>query len=160
MSRDSPSSARKSNSDGTAPFQVMLDQLLGHEQPAGTARFPPPSTPAFDPTYAAPPAAPGSFGGAAAELYADAETESDSPIEDLAVLLVELPTSVEEAVAQELRLSDVLQPAELERVRRRFAYRNHPDRVAPALKSQALERMTIANVLIDQALKVARTRVR
>ena len=58
----------------------------------------------------------------------------------------------------ELQLSDDLEPADLERIRRTFAYRNHPDRVGPAHKMHALRRMTVANVLIDQALKTARAR--
>ena len=70
------------------------------------------------------------------------------------------PRSVEETVAHELQLSDDLKPADLERIRRTFAYRNHPDRVGPAHKMHALRRMTVANVLIDQALKTARARAR
>ena len=69
------------------------------------------------------------------------------------------PLSAEEAVTLELHLSDDLEPADLERMRRTFAYRNHPDRVGPAHKAQALQRMTVANVLIDHALKAARARV-
>ena len=70
------------------------------------------------------------------------------------------PRSVEETVALELNLTDDLRPADLERIRRTFAYRNHPDRVGPAHKMHALRRMTVANVLIDQALKTARARAR
>ncbi len=70
------------------------------------------------------------------------------------------PRSVEETVAHELQLSDDLAPADLERIRRTFAYRNHPDRVGPAHKMHALRRMTVANVLIDQALETARGRAR
>ncbi len=72
----------------------------------------------------------------------------------------EAPRSVEEAVTLELQLSDDLEPSELERRRRTFAYRNHPDRFGPAHQAWALRRMTVANVLIDQALKTARSRAR
>jgi hypothetical protein len=68
--------------------------------------------------------------------------------------------TIEETVTHELQLSDDLEPADLERIRRTFAYRNHPDRVGAAHKMPALQRMTAANVLIDQALKTARARAR
>jgi hypothetical protein len=67
---------------------------------------------------------------------------------------------LEEAVALELQLDDTLEPAELERARRRFALRNHPDRAGPLYRDEALRRMTVANVLVDQALKAARARSR
>jgi len=70
------------------------------------------------------------------------------------------PRSIEEVVTQELQLADDLEPADLERIRRTFAYRNHPDRVGPAHKLHSRRRMTAANVLIDQALEAARTRTR
>src|SRR5262249_4306370 len=68
--------------------------------------------------------------------------------------------TVEETVALELQLSDNLEPAEMERRRRLFAYRNHPDRFGPSQQEVALQRMTIANVLVDRALKLARSRTR
>lgn len=37
------------------------------------------------------------------------------------------------------------------KVRRRFAFDNHPDRVAPHLRDRAMVRMQIANMLIDAA---------
>jgi len=80
----------------------------------------------------------------------------DGDLADAAPDVVSL--SVEEAVARELQLSEALEPADLERIRRTFAYRNHPDRVGPAHKARALQRMTVANVLIDQALAAARAK--
>ncbi|RCS24958.1 hypothetical protein DUT91_05795 [Phyllobacterium salinisoli] len=55
-------------------------------------------------------------------------------------------------IARELQLSPDMSPIELARVRRRFAARNHPDRVAEPLRDCASERMKIANMLIDRAL--------
>jgi hypothetical protein len=107
--------------------------------------------PACDWTCLADAAAPAS-GAAYDQMYIDAEladTARQGP-----------PPSVEEAIALELQLSDTLEPAELERMRRRFAYRNHPDRVGPAQQARALQRMTVANALIDQTLKAARARAR
>jgi hypothetical protein len=48
--------------------------------------------------------------------------------------------SVEAALAPELALTDALAAAELERIRRAFAYRNHPDTVVPAYKAHAPQR--------------------
>jgi hypothetical protein len=57
-----------------------------------------------------------------------------------------------EAIAGELGLTPALGARDLERIRREFALANHPDRAAPAARDLATARMTIANMLIDQAL--------
>lgn len=58
-----------------------------------------------------------------------------------------------EAVARELQLTPQLTARELERIRRNFALANHPDRVASGDHDLATRRMTLANMLIDQALQ-------
>jgi hypothetical protein len=135
-------------SDSEEAFHIVLDRLIDRgDATVGTVpRWRP--APACDWTGLVDAAAPASGGAAAAEMYIDAGP-SEAP-----------PRSIEEAVALELQLSDDLQPSELERLRRRFAYRNHPDRVGPAHQAVALLRMTLANVLIDRALAVARARAR
>ena len=62
----------------------------------------------------------------------------------------ELPAISPEAISRELGLSDA-GPAELSRKRRSFAFKNHPDRVAPHLRQRAMVRMQVANMLIDEA---------
>jgi hypothetical protein len=57
------------------------------------------------------------------------------------------------SVLDELDLRDDLSDAELRRIRRDFAVRNHPDRVPLWQRDEATQRMTLANVLIDRALK-------
>ncbi len=42
------------------------------------------------------------------------------------------------------------------RKRRAFAFKNHPDRVAPHLRQRAMVRMQVANMLIDEAKKATR----
>lgn len=42
-------------------------------------------------------------------------------------------------------------PKNYDRLRRDFAFRNHPDRVAEHLRAYAIVRMQIANTLIDEA---------
>lgn len=61
-----------------------------------------------------------------------------------------------EAVHDELRLTSDLTADDLNRIRREFALQNHPDRVTPARRELATRRMTIANALIDEALKQKR----
>ena len=54
-------------------------------------------------------------------------------------------------IASELGLADLSSPEALSSIRRKFALQNHPDRVRPAYRDRANQRMTIANMLIDQA---------
>ena len=63
------------------------------------------------------------------------------------------PLPATEAIAGELGLTPALGARDLERIRREFALANHPDRVLPAARDLATRRMTIANMLIDQALQ-------
>lgn len=63
-----------------------------------------------------------------------------------------------ETVARELGLGADLSTGELERRRRAFALRNHPDRVTPQHWEVATRRMTLANMLIDLALREKRGR--
>lgn len=95
---------------------------------------------------------------AAAAEYRDADA-SELPV-DLAAeqaLLIEpeVPLSVDpDAIAAELGLASV-SSTELGRLRRSFALKNHPDRVAPHLRPRALARMQVANGLIDEARRRA-----
>jgi hypothetical protein len=61
------------------------------------------------------------------------------------------------SLAAELGLRTGLKPAELQRIRRAFALRNHPDRLDPARRQAASRRMTLANSLIDEALRRAKS---
>ncbi len=58
------------------------------------------------------------------------------------------------AIAIELGLPDA-KPADLGRLRRAFALKNHPDRMPPHLRERALQRMQVANGLIDEAKRRA-----
>lgn len=70
------------------------------------------------------------------------------------------PKSEHEQVVDELHLTPNLTSTDLKLLRRRFAKSNHPDRVAPAVREEATRRMTIANSLIDDALRGAKARPR
>lgn len=101
-------------------------------------------------------------GGAAEAEY----RESGASIEaELAALLAEadvsqaaeeLPPVEPEAIATELGLTPKSSVTDLGRLRRDFAFKNHPDRVAPHLRQRAMVRMQVANMLIDDAKRRAR----
>jgi hypothetical protein len=150
MSRESFRGFQAPAARGVDPFGALLDQLAAGAESAGEAaphRRPAPDftwTGGNDPAEAAAPRA------AVNSAYNDADA---SAVNDD-------PRSLEEAVALELQLEAIHEPADLERVRRRFAFRHHPDRVDPLHRQEALRRMTVANVLVDKALKSARARSR
>lgn len=64
-------------------------------------------------------------------------------------------TSLED-VAAELDISETDTRATLTEKRRRFARLNHPDGLKPEFRDNATLRMTAANLLIDQALRMLR----
>lgn len=72
---------------------------------------------------------------------------------------VEPPSIEPDAIAAELGLADAT-PADFGRLRRAFALKNHPDRVAPDLRQRALQRMQVANGLIDEAKRRALARTK
>jgi hypothetical protein len=97
-------------------------------------------------------------GSRVAAAYAETQAERQSreevaPPAPPRAPATEPPRSENEMIAAELGLTRTLAPAELRQLRRDFAMRNHPDRCAPAQRRRAARRMTIANMLIDAALK-------
>jgi hypothetical protein len=62
-------------------------------------------------------------------------------------------TTDPKAIAGELGITDQMSRTELTRLRRRFAFDNHPDRVDYLERDAATRRMMIANMLIDGAMK-------
>lgn len=58
-------------------------------------------------------------------------------------------------ITRELGLGVRRQAVELARIRRAFAFKNHPDRVPAHLRERALQRMKLANMLIDEARRTA-----
>lgn len=66
-----------------------------------------------------------------------------------------LPPIDPESIAVELGLDQPKSTADFGRVRRSFAFANHPDRVAPHLRQRAMIRMQVANMLIDEAKRRA-----
>jgi hypothetical protein len=100
-----------------------------------------------------------------ARLYSDgisrATAEEDvraSPQDEAAPAPPPAPKSEHDQVMDELHLTPNLTVTDLRLIRRRFAKANHPDRVAPSIREEATRRMTIANSLIDEALRGAKRR--
>lgn len=62
-------------------------------------------------------------------------------------------TSLED-VSKELDISEKDTVESLSEKRRTFAKLNHPDRLSPEFRANAHARMTAANLLIDQAIKL------
>ena len=94
--------------------------------------------------------------GLLSRLYNDGFSRA-APKEDVAPEPVDPPKSELEQVVDELHLTSNLSSKDLKLIRRRFAKSNHPDRVPPAVRDEATRRMTIANSLIDEALRGSKT---
>lgn len=65
--------------------------------------------------------------------------------------MMEPPPTDALSIARELGLTGREKPEALDRMRRDFAFANHPDRVAADLRDGAIVRMQIANRMIDEA---------
>ena len=91
--------------------------------------------------------------GLASRLYADA---SQKRSRETPLFRSVAPRSEHGKVLAE---SSHVQP-DLKLIRRKFAMANHPDRVAPRVRGHATRRTTIANMLIDGALRGLNARTR
>ncbi|TKT76927.1 hypothetical protein [Aquamicrobium sp. LC103] len=61
-----------------------------------------------------------------------------------------------QSIANELGIKTRNNPADLDKARRSFAKRYHPDRVPEHMRDRAAMRMQIANMLIDEAKRAKR----
>ncbi|KQZ13149.1 hypothetical protein ASD44_02980 [Mesorhizobium sp. Root554] len=98
------------------------------------------------------------------EAGADLSAEFAALLDQVKVALAEeAPASAEDrlppvdpdSIAAELGLDRDVADMDFNRLRRGFAFDNHPDRVAPHLRQRAAIRMQIANMLIDDARRRA-----
>ena len=97
-----------------------------------------------------------------ASEYRDAQAAAEALFSTIELAATEeaLPPVEPEAISKELGLGGSVAPDELGRKRRAFAFKNHPDRVAPHLRQRAMVRMQVANMLIDEAARKAKRRTR
>ena len=79
---------------------------------------------------------------------ADFFVEPDEPAQQFVLPATDNP----EAIALELGLDRALSATDLNRARRRFMWRNHPDRCDAGQRGLADRRVAVANMLIDRAL--------
>ena len=94
----------------------------------------------------------------AAEYLETASTEAE-----VEVLFAAASTAPEDellpvepdAISQELGLHEARPAADFARMRRSFAFNNHPDRLPAHMRERAIKRMQIANMLIDEAKRKA-----
>lgn len=76
---------------------------------------------------------------------------ADAAPAHLAPLLDDLFFLDPESISKELGIQSATGPGDLDKARRTFAMRYHPDRVPEQFRDRAALRMQIANMLIDQA---------
>ena len=86
--------------------------------------------------------------------------QAEPLLADEAVAPETLPSIEPAAIAVELGLDAGRAAADFGRMRRSFAFKNHPDRVAPHLRQRAMVRMQVANMLIDDAKRRAASKQR
>lgn len=138
-------------------FRAILEELSGNSVAGGDASAPPGEQPprgtwrSSDQVQYAFDAMASDVTSATFDRVAKLYGENPSPPRD--AIEPNAQSSKRKTVAEELSLHSGLSPAELHRLRREFASRNHPDRVPAWQRDEATRRMTIANVLIDRALK-------
>jgi hypothetical protein len=89
------------------------------------------------------------------EIAAQPEAAFDALLKAAQLSVEELPPIDIQAIARELELDKPRAARDFSRLRRDFAFRNHPDRVAPHLRERAIARMQVANMLIDEAKRRA-----
>lgn len=79
------------------------------------------------------------------------KAETVQPAPDLQPALDDLFFLDPQSISRELGLDGLTRSEDLDRARRGFAMRYHPDRVPEEMRARAVLRMQIANMLIDEA---------
>jgi hypothetical protein len=136
----------------TKDFASLLDEVLAAGDPPDPGSATRPSIP-FDFFHSAEElslAVPVDDPNAAAE-YLFAAADKFSVVIETPPLAPELPSVAPFDIAQELRITGRERAEALDRIRRDFAFANHPDRVSADLRDRAMVRMQIANQMIDDA---------
>lgn len=97
----------------------------------------------------------GSFSGRKTPQAAPAAYNKEPELEDEQPenFLEQFSKLEQENIAYELGLKGDISALDLPQIRRDFAKENHPDRCEEEFRAEATRRMTIANMLIDEARK-------
>lgn len=133
-------------------FASVLEEILNARPPEAPDAGPRPSIP-FDITPAN--AVDAFWSSLPSDLVAEFYGDAGGPEKSAEPTL---PPVQPELIAAELGLDRPVPAKNLDRLRRTFAFRNHPDRVRPELRELAKIRMQVANRLIDEAKRKARGR--
>lgn len=98
---------------------------------------------------------------AASDEYRTASAVLEAELDALAAAsALELPSTDPVDIERELAIQQAVDLEQLARLRRAFAFGNHPDRVPPHLRGRAMVRMQVANHLIDEARRKLLERIR
>jgi len=140
-------------------FAQVVEQLESTRPPAPTEYGPgsPISSgmaaqPTHEPAYVSP--------NALSQIYEStaASFGPTKPAPQKAAEPAPAPSTKPQDIARELKLRIWHSAGQILEIRRRFAMINHPDRVADTMRDAATTRMSIANGLIDAALRAREPR--
>ena len=85
----------------------------------------------------------------------DVENAEDKLDREMRELAKRMESQSPASIRSELNLRPDMKRAELQRLRRRFAAQNHPDRLPQEFRLAAEQRMKTANALLDSAMVMA-----
>ncbi|MDO9382589.1 MAG: hypothetical protein Q7T86_06960 [Hyphomicrobiaceae bacterium] len=141
----------------TLTFAQVVERLETARSPAAPTEYGPGSAissgsaaqPTHEPAYVSP--------NALSQIY-ESTAVSFGPTRPAAQKTDPAPSTRPQDIARELKLRIWHSAGQLLEIRRRFAMNNHPDRVAATMRDAATTRMSIANGLIDEALRAREPR--
>ncbi|UXT23019.1 hypothetical protein FY140_20235 [Agrobacterium tumefaciens] len=153
---------------GQSVFQSVVDRLKHEKETEEEGAEPPPpaghriagfsSGFVIDTHIETPPPANGNLDAYLAFLADPAPPPEPEPEPEPESMPAHLEKTSLANVSAELAIHDTDTAATLAEKRRAFARLNHPDRVKPQFRQNATLRMTAANLLIDQAIRMLRAR--
>ncbi len=138
---------------GPISFSEVVERLAA-ERPSEPAEYRPSvaigsgaaAQPLHEPAYVSQ--------NALSQIYGSAEENFGPAKPRIRETPVAPPPSIEPRdVARELKLRMWHSADQIVAIRRLFAKKNHPDRVIPSHREAATTRMSIANMLVDEALR-------
>ncbi|MCW8059855.1 hypothetical protein [Agrobacterium tumefaciens] len=152
---------------GQSVFQSVVERLKLEKEEEESVEPPPPaghriagfsSGFVIDTHIETPPPANGNLDAYLAFMAEPAPPAEPQPEPEPEAMPAHLEKTSLADVSSELAIHDTDTAATLAEKRRAFARLNHPDRVKPQFRHNATLRMTAANLLIDQAIRMLRMR--
>jgi hypothetical protein len=151
---------------GQSVFQSVVERLKQENEEEGVEPPPPASHRiagfssgfVIDTHIETPPPANGNLDAYLAFMAEPAPPPEPQPEPEPEAMPAHLEKTSLADVSAELAIHETDTAATLAEKRRAFARLNHPDRVKPQFRHNATLRMTAANLLVDQAIRMLRTR--